>query len=175
MKKLNLLILALPIFLLSCGGDPADTIVPDEPVGSSTTVITGAISATLEYEAEFLHSITTVDAGFSGLTLGFGNIGQTESAVIITLLEFGNNQGFSMGTYNFNNDPNAQLILTSLYIDDVNSYTINPTDNITNKLILTKIEDNKLTGTFEFNLESPDGDKIKLTGSFEAIGETLKL
>ena len=175
MKAKILVLVTLNFMLFSCGTNPEE-IIPTEPVGKSAIVITGTIATTLDYEAEFLHSISTVDTGFTGLTLNMGNIGHTESAVIFRLTEFGNKQGFVPGTYNYTNDPEAQLIFIGYYADKDDIYNINGDAVAINKLVIKTVEETKITGEFELNLEAGNnGDKIKLVGTFEAVGETLKL
>ncbi|RLD22249.1 MAG: hypothetical protein DRI71_07765 [Bacteroidetes bacterium] len=175
MKTKIFALLSLSILLFSCGGSDEE-IIPDEPVGKSTTVITGAISTTLEYEAEFFGGISTADPGNSSIILNFGNIGQTESAVIFNLIEAGNKLGFAPGTFNYSNDPDPDIIFFGYYIDANDSYSINPDAGAVNKLVIKTITDTKITGEIELNLEAGiDGAKIKLVGTFEAIGEIFRL
>ena len=175
MKIKLLALLCLSVILISCGGDSED-IIPADAVGKSTTVIIGAVSATLEYEADFTSTISTIDIGLSSLSLNMGNIGQTESAVILTLGEFGNKQGFGPGTYNFNPDPDAELLFNGYYVDADNGYYINSASGLTNKIVIKTATDTKITGEYELNLEIPlSTEKIKLVGTFEAVGETLRL
>lgn len=174
MKIKILYLLSLIALLYSCGGNP-DAVIPDETVGKSTIVITGAISATLEYKAEFIGTISTAGDGISGYTINLGNTGQTESALVFTLDELGNKQGFAPGTFNYTNDPNTTLAFWGIYTDANDTWTINPTASLTNKIVLNTITDTKVTGEFELNLESSTGgDKIKLVGTFEAVGETIR-
>ena len=175
MKIKLLALLCLSVILISCGGNSED-IIPADTVGKSTTVITGAVSTTLEYEAEFQSTISTIDIGLSSLSLNMGNIGQTESAVIITLGEFGNKQGFGPGTYNFDNDPEPKLLFNGYYVNADNGYYLNSASSLPNKIVIISSTDTKIIGEYELNLEGGPlfTEKIKLVGTFEAVGETFR-
>ena len=91
-----------------------------------------------------------------------------------------NKQGFTTGTYNYTgptSDPDLTSYFSGYYIDTnpEASYYINDDANAVNKITIKTITDTKMTGDYELNLEKDfDGDKIKLVGTFEAVGTTLR-
>lgn len=176
MKIKILALLCLSVILTSCG-DGSEDILPDDTVGKSTTVITGAISTTLEYEAEFTHTI--LSSVGTTMSMNFGNSGQTESVVIFSLIDL-NKQGFTSGTYNYTgptSDPDLTSYFSGYYLDNITNaaYFINDNANAVNKITIKTITDTKITGEYELNLEKDyDGDKVKLVGTFEAVGTTLR-
>ena len=125
--------------------------------------------------AEFVYTISSVSGGeVSYLTINLGNYGTTETALQIKIGELENTSGFDETTYNYLSE-STTFIFTSIYVTDNNTYSIKTDTELTNSLTLTEISDEIVKGTFEVNLESFDGDQINLTGSFEAVGETLTL
>ena len=175
MNKRNiLLILLVPfVFIVSCGKGDEDEI---EISGSSTLTVTGAEPATItDNGAEFTYTISSVSGGeISDLTINMGNYGTTATALQIKLSELDNTTGYDETTYNYLPE-STTFFFTSIYVTDNNSYSIKSGSELTNSLTITEISDEIVKGTFEVNLESFDGDQIKLTGSFEAVGETLTL
>ena len=175
--KLKISLFLLAVVFMSCE-EVIDEIIDDLTTGSSSLTITGDETATITYEeVEFTHAITSTSGGeISALDLAIGNVGTTETALVMRLGELGNGIGFEAGEYNY--DPDADpIVLTATYATDSESYFINPlTTNVVNKLTLTTINDIKITGEVEFNLENLDGSKkIKITGTFEAVGITVRL
>lgn len=179
MKTNILTLLIVSVVLFSCGDGGLEEIIPVEPAGKSSTVITGAISATLDYEAEFQHTISTIGGIGSQLKMNFGNIGQTESVIIFTLIDLNNDQGFTEGTYTYagpTSDPTLTSYFLGYYLDENDGYFINDDANAVNKMVIKTVTDTKVTGEFELNLEKDyAGAKIKLVGTFEAVGVTTKI
>ncbi|XOV95272.1 MAG: hypothetical protein ACFHWX_11295 [Bacteroidota bacterium] len=174
MRKSNFLpfLLILLVFAISCNEGSEDE-QPDLP-GTSTITVSGAESGTINTNgAEFTYTVSSVSGGeFSDITIYMGNYGTTETALQVKINELNNTSGFDKGTYNYDAG-STTFFLTSVYVTDNNSYLISPGTDLTNKLTLTSIASNRVKGSFEVNLESFDGDKVKLTGSFEAEGETF--
>ena len=168
-------ILFVASFLISCGEDD-NGMEPADQNGTSSFQITGAISSSFDSEAEFTHSISGIGDGFSGISpLNLGNIGQTDNVIVFNITELGNKQGITMGTYNYTTDSNASLQLTAYFIDDTNGYFINPDAGDVNQITILSVTDTQVSGEFELNLEVDGmGSKIKITGTFEAIGETFR-
>ena len=162
---------------ISCE-ETIDEIIEDLTTGSSSLAVTGDETATINYEeVEFNYAITsTAGSEISALDLAIGNIGTTETALVMRLGELGNGTGFDTGEYNY--DPDADpIVLTATYATATDFYTVNPlVTNVVNRLTLTTIADTKITGEVELNLENFDGSKkVKITGSFEAVGITIRL
>lgn len=175
--KFKVLLFGLAVILSSCE-EAIDEIIDDLTKGSSSLTISGDEAASLDYEeVEFTHAInSTSGSEISALDVAIGNVGTTETALVIRLGELGNGSGFDVQEYNF--DPDADpIVLTATYAAADDFYTINPLNTaVTNKLVLTRITDTKVEGEVEFNLENFDGSKkIKITGSFEAVGITTRL
>ena len=119
--------------------------------------------------------MSSVSGGeISDLTINMGNYGTTATALQIKLSELDNTTGYDETTYNYLPE-STTFFFTSIYVTDNNSYSIKSGSELTNSLTITEISDEIVKGTFEVNLESFDGDQINLTGSFEAVGETLTL
>ena len=175
--KFKILLFGLAVMLASCE-EAINEIIEDLTTGSSSLTISGDEVASLNYEeVEFIHSITSISGSeLSGLDVSIGNVGTTETALVIRLGEIGNGTGFDAREYNY--DPDADpIVLTATYATANDFYTINPLNTgVVNKLVLTKVTDTKIEGEVEFNLEDFSGDKkIKITGSFEALGITTRL
>lgn len=171
------------ILLLTCTiacneGEDGD---PDEGVGTATFTVSGATSAEFTFNEEvlFTYSVSSVSGGeISTLGVTIGNIPTTPSALSITILEAGNSTGFEEKTYTFEElSDETSFGFISTYVSEDKSYVINPDAAVVNKITFTKISNDKVEGSFEVNLEdfTGDGGKIKITGTFEAVGEAFFL
>ncbi len=179
MKKIRLypFLITLALINFSCNKDEDGDMLPDDPVGTATFTVSGAESASLNYDVvEFTYLVNSVSGSeLSSLTVYIGNIGTTETAFKIELGEFGNTNGFSPGTYSLA-DVTDDFLFISLYVTEDDIYTLNQASTEVNSITLTKVTDTKIEGSFEVNLEqSVSGAKVKLKGTFEAVGEALKV
>ena len=177
MKHLqNIYVLILPLLLISCSedGDITPDLLPDE--GVSELVVSGAESGTITNNgAEFLQTISSVSGGeLSSIVVYMGNIGTTETALRITVGDLGNGAGLDEKTYSYSPDPEANPILNSVYVTGTDSYLHNPDANDPATVTYTKITDDVVEGNFDINLESVDGNKINIKGSFKANGDTFR-
>ncbi len=170
----------LSIFLFSCNDEEG---MDPEVKGTATFTVSGEISQSLDYEeVEFAYTVSSVSGGeISSFTLYLGNYPATETALSISIVEQGNATGFDEKTYTYEELTSASTSSStsgfiSTYITESDAYSINPDAGEVNKLTFKKITDSLIEGSFELNLENNSSkEKIKLTGTFEAVGEAAKI
>ncbi len=174
-KAIKYLFLTVLTVLVLQGCDTSgDDIIP-EPKGKTSLTISGAISASIKHDVvEFTHTAIQAQKS-SGLQLGIGNFGTTETVVSINLLDSDNGKLFTTGTYTFSGDQNETLFLTAVYGDKDNGYSID--SEAVNKIELTEVNSTSIKGEVDLNLidMSSTGDKINIKGTFEAVGSTFQL
>ncbi len=177
-----IILLTFAAFLFQGCDEAIEAIIPDDPTGTTSLTVTGALSKSVSHEEVEFQSSAIQESKISGLDLYIGNIGTTETAIRVTLSDLDNGELFNVGTYNYVNDPNTTFIFIAQYFDtDDNFYQINVVDPGVNKLVITEVKnglDNAvLKGEIELNLVNSDGlsDQIKIVGTFEAIGTAIQL
>lgn len=169
-RLFQLLTLLAIAFMFSCDED-----LKPVALGSSNVTISGTQTGTINYnEVEFRYLIQQTGSSQSTISINIGKIGATSSILSLILTETDNSTGFEVDeVYAFQPDPNGTLFYNPSFITADNSYTINPVTNEDNWIKLTKIDFTKIAGEFEVNLEDSEGEMVKLTGSFVAIGSTV--
>lgn len=166
MKKINLILLALPFLLFSC--DSVDELLS---TGQFDSKITGSITKDFNGEAAFAH-IITVDGTpqSSSLTIALSTIESQSESIALGLNEEGNIDGIAAGTYNYDA---AGSIFFPIYSKDQALWY--PDGSLTNKVVLSSVGGTIVKGTFELNLNDDitlQGEKIKIVGTFSAVGTT---
>lgn len=162
MKKIILILLALPLFLFSC--DSVDDLLS---TGQFDSKITGAITKDFNGQAAFEHKITIDE---SSLTIALSTIASQEEAIALALIEDGNIDGIVAGTYNYDA---AGSIFIPLYTKDQGLWF--PDGSLTNKIVISSVGETIVKGTFELNFNDDillQGEKIKIVGTFNAVGTT---
>lgn len=171
MKKLKLLLFALPIFLFSCGGDEADII---QALSSSfSATVSGAVTASFDGEADFVHGIVNSQPeGQNGsvISIGLENKNDSKEDIFLSVFQLENTTGITEGTYNYE-QLSTSLIIQATYSNGDES-GIFPVVGKTNQIIFTSIADTKIKGSYNFTLTDPFGSEITISGTFDALGVT---
>ncbi|MEQ8880240.1 MAG: hypothetical protein RLQ12_11430 [Cyclobacteriaceae bacterium] len=169
-------------FILFIACNESEDEIPDGQEGKATFTVSGAESGTLEFnqEIEFAYSVSSVSGGeISVLEIYIGNYPTTPSSLKISIVEQGNSSGFEERKYTYEEMSSTEFVgFISLYVSENAAYSINPEAGAVNQITYTKISNTKIEGSFEVNLEesiSGSGEKIKITGTFEAMGEAAFL
>lgn len=167
MKKIILILLALPLFLFSC--DSVDDLLS---TGQFDSKITGSVTKDFNGEAAFVHLIT-IDGTpqSSSLTIGLSTIESQDESIALDLTEIGNIDGIEAGTYTVDAAGTTGPIFTPLYINGQELWFAD--GSLTNRVVISSVGGSIVKGTFELNLTDLLGtEKIKIVGTFNAVGTT---
>ena len=167
-------ILVLSGIISACG--LLEEITPENNSATSMIELTGAETGTLEFdEVNFTYTIfNQPGTQESSIHILVGSIDNSSSTLQLSLTESGNGTGFSVGEVYFNKSNHLTTVyFTPIYASGTTVYTLNPVGSETNSIVFTLIRENMVEASFEVNLESVRGDKISLSGSFIAEGETI--
>jgi hypothetical protein len=169
-KSIQLLTLLVFTFFVSCIGD--DNIPVVKP-GSSDIIFSGAESGIIDFtEVSFdYYLISRPTVSQSDLSVRVGNVDKGK-VLLMQLFDSSSSQGFKEDSvYNYQPNQNDPFSFNVAFFTADNSYDINPEATEANWIRLTKILDTEIEGEFEANVENNNGDKVKLTGTFLAIGK----
>ena len=165
MKKIILILLALPLFLFSC--DSVDDLLS---TGQFDSKITGALTKDFNGQAGFVHSFPGDGTQSSSLTIALSTVASQEEGIVLGLIEDGNIDGIEAGTYNYDA---AGSIFFPVYSKDQALWY--PDGSLTNKVVISSVGETIVKGTFELNFNDDillQGEKIKIVGTFNAVGTT---
>ena len=167
MKKIYLLLLALPFILFSC--DSVDDLLS---TGQFDSKITGSITKDFNGEAAFVHAITvTGTPQSSSLAIGLSTVASQSESIVLGITEDGNIDGILAGTYTFNASTTTGPQFLPSYIVDQDIWYPDP--SAVSKVVISSVGESIVKGTFELNLiDALQTDKIKIIGTFNAIGTT---
>lgn len=176
MKNLQLLTVFILLVLVSCSSPEEEIFEEERFDGNFEATLSGDISRTFKGEASFVHGIlTTKSAAENGSTMAINLLNTDNEDELITMLvgQLGDKDGLNSGTYEVNLEPDEgdPLVNIGAFLEGSSTILVNETGSIT----LTKINDNKVEGSFEAELTNFNGINVEIKGKFEAKGITEKL
>lgn len=164
MKKLMLILLAIPFLLFSC----EETLNELSTIGTFQSTITGDIEKEFDGTAAFVHTITTAAPEGSILAIGLSKLSDQSEIIALgvsNLLA----DGVNVGTYNLGS---SETLFLPSYTVGQESYNL-PDPTLTNKIVISSVENTRIKGTFEVNLiEFTSQKTVKIVGTFDALGTT---
>ena len=165
MKKIILILLALPLFLFSC--DSVDDLLS---TGQFDSKITGALTKDFNGQAGFEHKFNVDE---SSLKIILSTIESQSETIVLLLTEDGNIDGIEAGTYTYDVAGTTGAIFIPAYLNDPDLWR--PDGSLTNKVVISSVGETIVKGTFELNFNDDillQGEKIKIVGTFNAVGTT---
>ena len=167
MKKIILILLALPLFLFSC--DSVDDLLS---TGQFDSKITGSVVKDFNGQAAFVHSFPGDGIQqSSSLLIALSTIESQDESIALDLTEVGNIDGIEAGTYNVDAPGTTGPIFTPLYINGQELWYAD--GSLTNKVVISSVGESIVKGTFELNLTNLlQTEMIKIVGTFNAVGTT---
>jgi len=169
MKKLLLLSFVLLAFTACNLEDIVDEI--EDSLSSFDATVSGDVTSSFSGNATFINSSVESQSPNSSTLFVYltnGNDPDEEVQLSITLANV--TGGVQAGTYQFDVNSTDAVVYTFYY--NANSAFIYPDPTATNQIVLSKVENSRIEGTYNFTLTNnvTGGDKVTVTGSFKAIG-----
>lgn len=171
MKKLLLLSIALVTFMACDLEEIADDI--QDSLSSFDASVTGAETSNFSGSAFFVSEIVnTPDTKASGIFIDLENETNSSEAILLGITLPNNIDGVPTGTYTYDID-NVATVSVSVSYSTTNSGYFFPVDGKKTEIILTKVEGNRVEGSFTANLAEtvlPGAPEVSISGTFVALG-----
>lgn len=176
MKIVKLLALFAFLYIAGCGVN--DDAEPDNEIqnGSFKATITGDQNRTFEGEAVFVHAILKSKSELeNGSVLGITltNKNNEDEFMVITVGEIGDLDGINPGTYtvDLESEEDGSLVNIAAYLNG-SMFTFL---GVSGQVTLTKIEGNKVEGSFSATFDNLNDVSVTMSGDFSAEGITQTL
>ena len=167
MKKLLLFSFALLAFMACDLNKLADDI--QDSLSSFDASVSGDVTSSFSGSAEFVNSyVQSQNPQGSNLLVNMDNSSDPDESLALTIVLTGVQNGVPTGTYTYDLN-NPDVLITAAYTLNSDSFTV-PDPTATNQIVITKVENTRVEGTFNLTLASLAGGKVTVTGSFKAIG-----
>lgn len=174
MKKLKLLVPILFLTIISCSKTD-DLLFPldDDLEGNFEFAISGSENRSLTGTATFVHGILKSDSeDKNGSTLTLSLYGDAEDTEVITILinQIGDLDGINEGSYtiNLDQDKDHPYVNAVAYLETSMTPFIGGSGEVT----IMKRVDQTITGSISVSMDNRNGDIIKISGDFTALGIT---
>lgn len=176
MKNLQLLTLFAFLLFISCSQE--DDTDPDDFLGNGSfeVTLTGAENRTITGEAYFVQSILTSKSeteNGSVLVVSLTSGNDEDEIFTITVGKVGDLDGVNTGSYTIDleSDDETELVNLGAFLNESITIYLGTSGSIT----LTKVENDRVEGTFSGVIENAKEEKINISGEFTASGITENL
>ena len=143
----------------------------EDALSSFDATVTGDVASSFSGNAAFaIIKGQSTQPQASSFTAILENKNNPDESITLGIILEGTGDGVPVGTYNATLD-NQDVIVSLWYEKDANTGFIVPNYAKTNSITLTKVQENQVEGTFNFNLTDVL-EEVNVTGSFVALGTT---
>jgi hypothetical protein len=146
----------------------------EDSLSSFNASVTGAESTSFSGNAFFVSEIVdTPSSKGSAIFIELENETNSSEVIILGVSLPNNLDGVPAGTYTHDIDNFATVVVSVTY-STTNSGYLFPADGKKTEIVLTKVEGNRVEGSFTANLKDTftlDAQEVSITGSFVALGK----
>jgi len=168
MKKILLILFALPFFLSSC----EDTLDSITSIATFESAITGDVEKQFDGTAAFVHVInesTTPNGSILSIAL---SLATDQSELISLTVSNVTTDGIAAGTYKVGVLDNKGHVFLPFYETEAITYNL-PVPSAINTITISSVTDLRVKGEFEINVFDVVSNKtVKIVGTFDAAGKT---
>lgn len=169
MKKLLLLPLLLLVFM-ACDLDKIVEEIEDSITNFDATV-TGDVSTSFTGGAEFVNaSVESQTPMASNLVVYLENENDPDEIITLNIILADVTGGVPAGTYEYDINNEDVLVTGNYSTADALFFVPDPTK--TNEIILSKVENTSVEGSFNLTVTDVLGGSVTISGTFKAIGIT---
>lgn len=166
MKKILLLSSILLVFT-AC-----DELIEEisDALSSFNVTVTGNVTSSFSGEATFVQIINSAQTpASSNIVIDLKNPDDDEESVILWINSL-SADGLLPGTYIYDENE-TEYSITTAYNTATTGY-IYPVDGKITQIILSRVEDTRVQGSFTLNVADPLGEEVEVKGTFNAVGVT---